>query len=229
MPLHCSKCDTSVICHQMFTCCLLASHNICWAHWIRIQPIMIQGAFYWNYSVDSYSGIRITENTEYQFPKENTDVLTWQKLGRRDRGSLGTQFSRRKTGENCQTNTITGCSVYSKQTAIPAIPPILLLGIDGLLIRSFCVFSFRNSIFSGVLHVCMKAMLLTQSQIQYGGVSFLCSTFAPIIVALTREYHSIAFLIICKDQPIKSLRIEEILALILRYINELFGDVYSVV
>ena len=91
----CGKYDTSVICHQIFTCCLLASHNICWAHLIEIQSMIIQGAFYWNYSVDSYSGIRITENTEYQFPKENIDVLTWQKLGRRDRGSLGTQFSRR--------------------------------------------------------------------------------------------------------------------------------------
>ena len=26
----------------------------------------------WDYSVDSYSGIRITEHTEYQFPKEQT-------------------------------------------------------------------------------------------------------------------------------------------------------------
>ena len=30
------------------------------------------GAFFWDYSFDSYSGIRITENTEYQFPKEQT-------------------------------------------------------------------------------------------------------------------------------------------------------------
>ena len=30
------------------------------------------GAFFRDYSVDSYSGIRITEHTEYQFPKEQT-------------------------------------------------------------------------------------------------------------------------------------------------------------
>ena len=30
------------------------------------------GAFFWDYSVDSYSGIRITKHTEYQFPKEQT-------------------------------------------------------------------------------------------------------------------------------------------------------------
>ena len=31
-----------------------------------------EGAFFWDYSIDSYSGIRITEHTEYQFPKEQT-------------------------------------------------------------------------------------------------------------------------------------------------------------
>ena len=30
------------------------------------------GAFFWDYSVGSYSGIRITEHTEYQFPEEQT-------------------------------------------------------------------------------------------------------------------------------------------------------------
>ena len=30
------------------------------------------GTFFWDYSIDSYSGIRITEHTEYQFPKEQT-------------------------------------------------------------------------------------------------------------------------------------------------------------
>ena len=32
----------------------------------------IKGAFFWDYSVVSYSGIRITEHTEYQFPKEQS-------------------------------------------------------------------------------------------------------------------------------------------------------------
>ena len=35
-------------------------------------PGVLKGAFFWDYSVDSYSGIRITEHTEYQFPKEQT-------------------------------------------------------------------------------------------------------------------------------------------------------------
>ena len=30
------------------------------------------GAFFWDYFADSYSSIRITEHTEYQFPKEQT-------------------------------------------------------------------------------------------------------------------------------------------------------------
>ena len=39
-------------------------------------------------------------------------------------------ISRRKTGENCQKNTITGYSVYSEQTAIPSILSILLSGAE---------------------------------------------------------------------------------------------------
>ena len=34
--------------------------------------VFIWGAFFWDYSVSSYSGIRITEYAEYQFPKEPT-------------------------------------------------------------------------------------------------------------------------------------------------------------
>ena len=58
----------------------------------------------------------------------------------------------------------------------------------------------------------------TQGQIQYGGLSLLRCTFATIILALTREYHSTAFLIIRKGESIRSLRFEEILMRILRYI-----------
>ena len=39
------------------------------------------------------------------------------------------QFSRQKTGE-CQNTMITYYSVYSKQTAIPSIPSILLSGAE---------------------------------------------------------------------------------------------------
>ena len=42
-----------------------------------------------------------------------------------------------KTGENCQTNTNTGYSVYSEQTVILCIPSILLSEMDGLLFRLF--------------------------------------------------------------------------------------------
>ena len=38
--------------------------------WTRF--VLSKSAFFWDYSVDSYSGIRITEHTEYQFPKEQT-------------------------------------------------------------------------------------------------------------------------------------------------------------
>ena len=41
-----------------------------------------KGTFFWDYSVDSYSGIRITEHTEYQFPKNRICAIlkTCQKL-----------------------------------------------------------------------------------------------------------------------------------------------------
>ena len=40
------------------------------SHWTLKRSF--QGTFFWDYSVDSYSGIRITEHTDYQFPKEQT-------------------------------------------------------------------------------------------------------------------------------------------------------------
>ena len=49
------------------------------------------------------------------------DHLTKIPIGSSVSQSLGTPFSHRKTGENCQKNTITGYSVYSEQTAIPSI------------------------------------------------------------------------------------------------------------
>ena len=51
------------------------------------------GTFFWDYSVDSYSGIRITEHTEYQFPKEQTlcysenRIADVTKVRLRDRGN----------------------------------------------------------------------------------------------------------------------------------------------
>ena len=37
-----------------------------------ILAVFTKGTLFWDYSVDSYSGIRITERTEYHFPKEQT-------------------------------------------------------------------------------------------------------------------------------------------------------------
>ena len=99
-------------------------------------------------------------------PKRTNFVLFWKQNSWRDKNwgdetekSLGTQFLRQKTGENCQKNTMTGYSVYSEQTAIPSI---LLSGAElteyysvhsGIRTevpkehsyRQFRVFSFRNS------------------------------------------------------------------------------------
>ena len=100
---------------------------------------------------------------------------------------------------------------------------------SGISPSSMSAFNYAYSLFSCGRHVCMKARLITQGQIQHGGLSLLRCTFAPIIVALTREYHSTAFLIIRKGEPIRSLRFEEILMRILRYINELYLGVYFVV
>ena len=49
-------------------------------HWMKEASNMMachfrietKGAFFWDYSIDSYSGIRTTEHTEYQLPKEQT-------------------------------------------------------------------------------------------------------------------------------------------------------------
>ena len=85
---------------------------------LLVRPYETKGAFVWDYSIYSYSGVGTTEHTEYQFPEEKTDKI----LRRWDRGNLGTPSYRQKTDENCQKNTITGYSVYSEQTAIPSIP-----------------------------------------------------------------------------------------------------------
>ena len=69
------------------------------------------GAFFWDYSIYSYSGITITKHTEYLFPKEQ---INWRDKNKGDE-TEDTQFSRQK-------NTITDYSVYSEQTAIPSVP-----------------------------------------------------------------------------------------------------------
>ena len=65
-----------------------------------------KGEFFWDYSVDSYSA-KITEQTEYH--SQNNRIADVTKID----VMLGTQFSRQKTGDNCQKSTSTGYSVYS--------------------------------------------------------------------------------------------------------------------
>ena len=68
--------------------------------------------FFWNYSIYSYSGIGITEHTEYQFPKEQT--LCWKQNSWRDKNWRDGSGPRKsgytillpKTGEDCQKDTI---------------------------------------------------------------------------------------------------------------------------
>lgn len=78
----------------------------------------------------------------------------------------------------------------------------------------------------GVCHVCMKATLITQGKIQYGGLILLFDN-TPMILTITREYHSIA--LIPNDSKSQADWIDKILMLmlLLRDIKELFFDVYS--
>ena len=39
---------------------------------VLVRPYETKGAFVWAYSIYSYSGVGITEHTEYHFPKEKT-------------------------------------------------------------------------------------------------------------------------------------------------------------
>ena len=82
----------------------------------------ISGAKHWVRSFDtiasnSYSGIGITEHTEYQFPKEQTLCYSENRIADVTKidvlrpMSASAQLSRQKTGENYQKNTITGYSV----------------------------------------------------------------------------------------------------------------------
>ena len=63
------------------------------------------GEMFWDYSVDSYSGM--TEDTEYQFPKEQTlcysenRIADVTKIGMMRLRKSGYTISRQKTGANC--------------------------------------------------------------------------------------------------------------------------------
>ena len=86
------------------------------------------GAFFWDHSLDSYSGIRITEHTEYQFPKEQTLCYSEDRIA--DVTKIKPVRPRKSRCENCQKNTIADYSAYSEQTAIPSVPSILLSGTE---------------------------------------------------------------------------------------------------
>ena len=122
----------------IYHCAVLFIWNCCKTKWWFVKlfifpndlkdiPLVnLAGTFFWDYSVDPYSDIRITEHTEYQFPKEQTLCFPEnRKLRRWNRGSLGTPFSRGKMDENCQKNTnrYSVCSINS--------------AIDVILFRSF--------------------------------------------------------------------------------------------
>ena len=109
---------------------------------------MTSGAKHWVRSFDtipsnSYSGIGITEHTEYSQKNRLGAILKTADVTKIDvlrPMSASAQLSRQKTGENYQKNTITSYSVYSKQTAIPRLfSQFCYRGtrIDGILFRSF--------------------------------------------------------------------------------------------
>ena len=89
------------------------------------QTPRLKGTFFWDCFVDSYSGIRITEHTEYQFPKEQTLCYSENKIA--DVTKIKAMRPRKtgyaifppKDGRKLPKDTITGYSVCSEQTAIP--------------------------------------------------------------------------------------------------------------
>ena len=46
-----------------------------------VDTVATLGALFWDYSVYSYSGVGITEDTEYQFPKEQTSCYSENRIG----------------------------------------------------------------------------------------------------------------------------------------------------
>ena len=98
---------------------------------------MLVGAFFSDYSVDYYSSIRITEHTEYQFPKEQTlwyfenritDVTKIKEM--RPRKSSFAFFPSKDRRKLSKEHDYTVHSVCFEQTAIPSISSILLSGTE---------------------------------------------------------------------------------------------------
>ena len=94
------------------------------------------GAFFWDYSLDSYSGIRITEHIEYQLPKEQTLCYSENRIANVTKiTAVRPRKSRRKLPKEhdyrlfCVFRT-NRYSVYSANSAIRS-------RIDGILLRSF--------------------------------------------------------------------------------------------
>ena len=57
---------------------------------MKLFATSIKGAFFWGHSGDSYSGLGITEYTEFQFRKERSEI--W-KRNTHGGGDLGTTMS----------------------------------------------------------------------------------------------------------------------------------------
>ena len=119
------------------------------------------GTFFWDYLVNSYSGIRITEHTEYQFPKEqtlcysenriadvtNVDVMRPEKSGY----AIFPPKDRQKLPQEhdywlfCLFQTIHYSVNSAELTEYYSVYSGIRIGPKRTQLLQFCVFSFQNS------------------------------------------------------------------------------------
>ena len=119
------------------------------------------GTFFWDYLVNSYSGIRITEHTEYQFPKEQTlcysenriadvtniDVMRPEKSGY---AIFPPKDGRKMPQEQdywlfCLFQTIHYSVNSAELIEYYSVYSGIRIGPKRTQLLQFCVFSFRNS------------------------------------------------------------------------------------
>ena len=112
---------------------------------VQLYHAYIKDALFWDYSIDSYSGIGITEHTEYQFPKEQTLCYSEKRIAdvtkikvmrpKKSRYAIFPPEGRQKLPKEHDYRLFcvfkTNCySVYTVNSAIGS-------RIDGILFRSF--------------------------------------------------------------------------------------------
>ena len=111
----------------------------------KLLYCVIKGAFFWDYSINFYSGIRITEHSEYQFPKEQTLCYSENRIAdvtkikaMRPRKS-GYAIFCQKTGENCHNkhDHWLFCLFRTNRYSIYSLNSAIRSRIDGILFRSF--------------------------------------------------------------------------------------------